>query len=281
MRAELSENAEISAGNLQNLPSRDELYIRQASNLLRGGLAFIWFWEGLVPKFLFIASRDVSLVAKSGLGEFAVSAIHLTGVVEILIGAALALGVGIRVVCAIQVLLLALFLMVLGATEPRLLVDPFAALSKIVPLAAAATALFVLEGTAGRRIARGLAFSRVTEAGAVWVYQTQARHLTGQKANLLATIADEEGEHAEQVEPLWRALGGRPAPTRVYAVGGWILGHLTGIAGWRTVRAFDAALERRGISVYQELVALLPPEQSGRVRALLAQEQSHLDQLLR
>jgi len=265
----------------KNPSSRDEVHIRRASNLLRSGLAFIWLWEGLVPKFLFIASRDVSLVAKIGLGEFAVSAIHLTGAVEIFMGAALALGIGIRIVCAIQVLLLASFLAVLGGTEPRLLVDPFAALSKIVPLSAAATALFVLEGTAGRRIARGLAFSRVTEAGAVWVYQTQARHLTGQKANLLATIAGEEGDHAHQIEPLWHAVGGRPAPTRVYAVGGWILGHLTGIAGWRTVRAFDVALERRGISVYQELVALLPPEQSGRVRAVLAQEQAHLEQLLR
>jgi len=281
MRGDLSENAEISAGNLENSFSRDEVRIRQASNLLRGGLAFIWFWEGLVPKFLFIASRDVSLVAKIGLGEFAVSAIHLIGAVEILMAAALALGIGIRIVCAIQVLLLACFLVALGVTEPRLLVDPFAALSKIVPLAAAATALFVLEGTASRRIARGLAFSRVTEAGAVWVYRTQARHLTGQKAQLLATIASEEGDHAQQIEPLWHAVGGRPAPARVYAVGGWILGHLTGIVGWRTVRAFDAALERRGISVYQELVALLPPEQSGRVRAVLAQEQAHLEQLLR
>ncbi len=60
------------------------MHIRRGSNLLRGGLAFIWFWEGLVPKLLFIASRDVSLVAKIGLGEFAVGAIHLTGAVEIL-----------------------------------------------------------------------------------------------------------------------------------------------------------------------------------------------------
>ncbi|SRR6266849_5697028 len=88
MRGDLSENAEISAGNLENSFSRDEVRIRQASNLLRGGLAFIWFWEGLVPKFLFIASRDVSLVAKIGLGEFAVSAIHLIGAVEILMAGA-------------------------------------------------------------------------------------------------------------------------------------------------------------------------------------------------
>src|SRR5258707_384251 len=44
MRGDLSENAEISAGNLENSFSRDEARIRQASNLLRGGLWFIWFW---------------------------------------------------------------------------------------------------------------------------------------------------------------------------------------------------------------------------------------------
>ena len=97
---------------------------------------------------------------------------------------------------------------------------------------------------------------------------------------MLRALAEDEARHASEAEPLWARLGARPALRRLAAGGGALIGHATGLLGWRIARGLDVWLERRGIAVYRELEGLLDATDAERVRDLRQQEETHVERIL-
>ena len=119
--------------------------IRLIPLILRVGLGFVWVYEGLVPKFLVSPARGVELVARSHLVPFDPHTfVAGLGVVEVILGLALWMGLGVKWVAAIQLVLLIAFTLGLAVTSPQLLVEPLGGVTKNVGLMAATLCLYLL-----------------------------------------------------------------------------------------------------------------------------------------
>src|SRR5262245_62137332 len=84
----------------------------RARRALRWGLAFIWIYEGLVPKWLTpLTDLERSVVAASGLipNDSADAFRHLLGILEILLGLLILAGIAPRTLCIVQATSVAAF----------------------------------------------------------------------------------------------------------------------------------------------------------------------------
>ena len=119
--------------------------VRLIPLILRVGLGFVWIYEGLIPKFFFSPNQEIEIVARSHLVPFDARAFVLgLGVVEVILGLALWIGVGVKWVAAVQLALLVVFTLSLAATSPQFLLDPLGGISKNVGLMAATLCLYLL-----------------------------------------------------------------------------------------------------------------------------------------
>jgi uncharacterized membrane protein YphA (DoxX/SURF4 family) len=121
--------------------------VHWAAVILRVGLAFIWIYEGLVPKLLIpLSELERAVVAASGLIPNGIEQpfIRCLGVLEILLGVLIAAGVWLRPLCVVQAGVVGFFTLVIPITHPTILAHPFGLLSKNVPIVAAIVALWLL-----------------------------------------------------------------------------------------------------------------------------------------
>lgn len=118
---------------------------------LRAALAFVWLATGIVSAFIYPADESLALLATSGVdGTLAVIALYATSAFEMIIGALLLFGVGVRWVGAIQVALVLGFTVILTVTQPQFWVHPFGPLTKNIPFIMATLVVMAL-APGGRR----------------------------------------------------------------------------------------------------------------------------------
>jgi uncharacterized membrane protein YphA (DoxX/SURF4 family) len=111
----------------------------------RLALAFIWLYEGLVPKILFVTQHELDLVARSHLYWPTPRAmLWFVGLSEVAGGLWLLSGRGTRTAAALCAALILVVSALCAALEPAVLYHPFGGLSKNLALLACAAAVYRL-----------------------------------------------------------------------------------------------------------------------------------------
>jgi uncharacterized protein YbjT (DUF2867 family)/uncharacterized membrane protein YphA (DoxX/SURF4 family) len=111
---------------------------------LRLSIAFIWLATGIVSAFV-STDRGFALLRQVGItGPLASVALYGTAYFEIGLGVATALGWQVRLLGAIQLVLMLGFTMILSFGIPELWLDPFGPLTKNIPLLAATLVMMAL-----------------------------------------------------------------------------------------------------------------------------------------
>ncbi len=129
------------------MPDAQSSVIRRASLVLRGGLGFIWIYEGLVPKLLVpLSGLEKDVVAASGLIPNGIidPFLNILGVLEILLGVFVVSGIWRRPLCVVQAAIVGTFTVVIPFTSAAILAHPFGLLSKNIPVLGAIAALWLL-----------------------------------------------------------------------------------------------------------------------------------------
>ena len=286
----------VLLGSGRETIARSPWATRAVPLILRLGLGFVWIYEGIVPKWLFLSPAEVGIVARTGLVPFHVLIfLKLLGLAEAALGVTILAGLWVRGLAVLQVGLLSAFTAIVGWTSPHYLVDPLGSLSKNLGLLGGVLALyrtgsgpFALEAWLARnaawcrwRLLAGLQWNRLIEIAAVEVYQVQAQAAADANTHtLLEKLMLDEAHHAEDLAPLIRRHGGRLVPLAPACRGvAWALGCLTVIFGTRASLRFDLWMEERGSSLYACCARLVPPEAGITARALLGmqnQEAQHV-----
>jgi uncharacterized membrane protein YphA (DoxX/SURF4 family) len=111
----------------------------------RVALGLVWFYEGLVPKILFLRADEIELVRKSGLmwrtPEFT---LMVMGIAQIFLGVWLIVGWAERLVVAVATGWMLILILLVAAGNPGMLTDPYGALIKDFCLVACATTVWIL-----------------------------------------------------------------------------------------------------------------------------------------
>jgi uncharacterized membrane protein YphA (DoxX/SURF4 family) len=112
---------------------------------LRIGLAFIWIWESLGTKFLFDPDRSLALLRGTNLfGDLVIPALNLICAFELMIGVMLLIGLWVRPLAWVQIVVMAVFMVVIASVYPDLYKEPTAPIAKNIPIMAAALATWFL-----------------------------------------------------------------------------------------------------------------------------------------
>lgn len=117
--------------------TRDRVFTPRTLHLLRFGMAFVWFTEGLFPKLLFQQPIELQMVPQMGISGVPPSwLIGFVGVCQILSGvlALLLKGKPLRVLLLLQTIALVFLPVAVFVLQPRLLFHPFGAFCKNVPI---------------------------------------------------------------------------------------------------------------------------------------------------
>ena len=117
----------------------------------RIALGAVWFYEGLVPKLLFIRPDQLDLVQRSGL-YFGTPErfLQLLGIAQIAFAIWLLAGFAERLAVSIGTVGMAILIVLVARNNPSMLTDPYGALIKDLCLAACAYAVWTLAPTAAR-----------------------------------------------------------------------------------------------------------------------------------
>lgn len=111
----------------------------------RLSLGAVWFYEGLVPKLLFVRPDQVDLVRRSGLyfgtPEFF---LQLLGAAQVAFAIWLLVGVAERLAVAIATLGMWILIVLVAMANPSMLTDPYGALIKDLCLTACAYTVWSL-----------------------------------------------------------------------------------------------------------------------------------------
>ncbi|HSP45402.1 MAG TPA: DoxX-like family protein [Chthoniobacterales bacterium] len=117
----------------------------------RLSLGAVWFYEGLVPKLLFIRADQVELVRRSGIyfgtPEFF---LQLLGAAQVAFATWLLTGFAERMAVAIATLGMWILIVLVAMANPAMLTDPFGALIKDLCLTACAYTVWSLSPSLGR-----------------------------------------------------------------------------------------------------------------------------------
>ena len=111
----------------------------------RIALGLVWFYEGLVPKILFLRADEIDLVRASHLvwrtPEFT---LQILGVAQILVGLWLIIGIAERAAVLIATLWMFILIILVASGNPAMLMDPYGALVKDFCLMACAITVWTL-----------------------------------------------------------------------------------------------------------------------------------------
>lgn len=111
----------------------------------RVALGLIWFYEGLVPKLLFLRSDEIDLVRRSGFVWRTPGFTLLTlGLGQIAVGLWLLSGLAERTAVASATLGMTILIVLVASGNPAMLTDPYGALIKDFCLIACAYTVWIL-----------------------------------------------------------------------------------------------------------------------------------------
>jgi uncharacterized membrane protein YphA (DoxX/SURF4 family) len=111
----------------------------------RIALGTVWFYEGLVPKLLFVRQDELELVEKSGLWwGTPLLTLQLLGASQILFGLWVLAGWKERFSVSLATVWMCALIILVASGNPRMLTDPYGALIKDLCLIACAAAVWML-----------------------------------------------------------------------------------------------------------------------------------------
>ena len=119
--------------------------LRAIKLISRIALGLVWFYEGLVPKILFLRADEIDLVRASQLvwrtPEFT---LQILGVAQMLVGLWLIIGMAERAAVFIATLWMLILIILVASGNPSVLTDPYGALVKDFCLVACAITVWTL-----------------------------------------------------------------------------------------------------------------------------------------
>jgi uncharacterized membrane protein YphA (DoxX/SURF4 family) len=119
--------------------------LRAVNVISRVALGLVWFYEGLVPKILFLRADEIDLVRASHLvwrtPEFT---LQILGVAQMLVGLWLIIGFAERAAVFIATLWMLILIGLVASGNPAMLTDPYGALVKDFCLVACAITVWTL-----------------------------------------------------------------------------------------------------------------------------------------
>jgi uncharacterized membrane protein YphA (DoxX/SURF4 family) len=111
----------------------------------RVALGLVWFYEGLVPKILFLRADEIDLVQKSGLiWRTPEWTLQVLGIAQIALGIWLITGLAERIGVFIATMGMSVLILLVASGNPAMLADPYGALVKDLCLIACAITVWVL-----------------------------------------------------------------------------------------------------------------------------------------
>ena len=126
--------------------------MKNAVLISRLSLGLVWFYEGLVPKLLFVRPDQVELVRRSGLyfgtPEFF---LQLLGAAQVAFAIWLLVGIRERLAVAIATLGMWILIVLVAMANPSMLTDPYGALVKDLCLTACAYTVWSLTPLTARQ----------------------------------------------------------------------------------------------------------------------------------
>jgi len=108
-------------------------------------LGLVWLYEGLVPKILFLRGDELDLVRRSGvIWRTPEWTLQVLGIAQIAFGIWLIAGWAERFAVAIATFWMAVLIVLVAASNPAMLTDPYGALIKDLCLIACAITVWML-----------------------------------------------------------------------------------------------------------------------------------------
>ena len=125
--------------------------MKNAVTFSRIALGAVWFYEGLVPKLLFVRPDQVELVRRSGI-YFGTpeSFLQLLGAAQVAFALWLLIGFAERLAVAIATLGMWILIVLVALANPAMLTDPYGALIKDLCLTACAYTVWTLSPLTAR-----------------------------------------------------------------------------------------------------------------------------------
>ena len=111
----------------------------------RIALGLVWFYEGLVPKILFLRADEIDLVNASHLmWRTPQLTLQILGVAQILVGVWLIVGFAERAAVFVATSWMLILIVLVAGGKPSMLTDPYGALVKDLCLIACAITVWML-----------------------------------------------------------------------------------------------------------------------------------------
>jgi peptidoglycan/LPS O-acetylase OafA/YrhL len=111
----------------------------------RVALGFVWFYEGLVPKILFLRADELDLVKRSGVfWRTPEWTLQVLGIAQIALGIWLIIGWAERLAVAATTTWMLVLVAFVAGGNPAMLTDPYGALVKDFCLIACAVTVWIL-----------------------------------------------------------------------------------------------------------------------------------------
>jgi uncharacterized membrane protein YphA (DoxX/SURF4 family) len=111
----------------------------------RTALGLVWFYEGLVPKILFLRADEINLVNASHLvWRTPQLTLQIVGIAQILVGFWLIIGFAERAAVLIATTWMWILIILVASGNPAMLTDPYGALMKDFCLIACAITVWAL-----------------------------------------------------------------------------------------------------------------------------------------
>lgn len=125
--------------------NKDHITLHALKVACRASIAFVWIWEGLVPKILHPNQTQFDMVRRSGvwLGSPEIT-LHWLGWAMVVAGLAILSGIRERLAVLIATLTVLVLMVLVISNEPRSITDPYGGLAKDACLFACAAVVWCL-----------------------------------------------------------------------------------------------------------------------------------------
>ena len=119
--------------------------LRGIKLISRIALGLVWFYEGLVPKILFLRADEIGLVQRSHLvWRTPQLTLQILGVAQMLLGFWLIIGIAERAAVLIATSWMLILIVLVASGNPSMLTDPYDAIVKDCCLIACAITVWLL-----------------------------------------------------------------------------------------------------------------------------------------
>jgi uncharacterized membrane protein YphA (DoxX/SURF4 family) len=126
--------------------------LRVVKIICRAALGFVWLYEGLVPKLLFLRADELDLVRRSGLIWHAPEVtLQVLGVAQVALGLWLIAGIAERLATTVATFWMLILIVLVARGNPAMLTEPYGALAKDFCLVACAATVWALAPIVPRR----------------------------------------------------------------------------------------------------------------------------------